>query len=475
MAGILSTLALPAMKRITTSERYLASQHNSLAAITSVEQLVTDERLDQSVVAGVTHHILQLRQILARHIWPGEIYVGRSLLDNAILHQAKTGQPGILQRVIGVLDAAGAELPGFVVYPLTGFGMELPFFGLDPALKGEAVFRKAGFAVSTQTNSVGEAIASVQRLARALGIRDRISAQDLRHYAFSARWFGKNPLMIARLMSHTGDMYENQFVYTLKIRLAAAHLLMLSVLSRQAVGEPDRYRTSRGVNNFATLDIAHYFIGEALPGRSIELLRVPMNVSPLDLARLSDVPAMLSTRTLATAPLKRHERSITRALATIEGGYFRHVSISSNSKPEARLFQRLMTAIDWFRQSFSARANEAEAIVAIAVAFETLLTDQYFPGVVKRLQRRIGLCLKGVPGVRDYQDSIQRLYEARGAIVHTGEPKHLVDVAMAQVAFTRCLCAVAERIDAWTSVSSNAMANLLGDIADEAGPSTSAP
>ncbi|MFD2053744.1 hypothetical protein ACFSQT_11815 [Mesorhizobium calcicola] len=46
-------------------------------------------------------------------------------------------------------------------------------------------------------------------------------------------------------------------------------------------------------------------------------------------------------------------------------------------KPENRLFRRLLTALHWFRQSFSARANEDEAIVALAVAFETLLTDHY--------------------------------------------------------------------------------------------------
>ncbi len=32
--------------------------------------------------------------------------------------------------------------------------------------------------------------------------------------------------MLVRLTSHTGDVYENQFVYSLKIRTAASCLLM---------------------------------------------------------------------------------------------------------------------------------------------------------------------------------------------------------------------------------------------------------
>jgi hypothetical protein len=70
--------------------------------------------------------------------------------------------------------------------------------------------------------------------------------------------------MLVRLTSFTGDMYENQFVYSLKIRVAAANLLMLHSLSQEAVGPLDRHRNSSFVNNFETLDIAHYMIGEAI-------------------------------------------------------------------------------------------------------------------------------------------------------------------------------------------------------------------
>gem|GEM_PF-765585 len=458
-------------KALRQSDAFLKAKANMLSQFDNVDHLVTDESiLSEKDRDAIAHHILQLRAALARSLWSHEVYVGRSLLDDFVLQAAKDGAGDVPNRVITDLGVAGVELPGFVLYPLTGFGMEMPpILSRTSNLRAEAVFRKAGFAVSTQTNSIETAVRSVQRLARALGIKQRIEPFDLQHFGRSARWFGRNPLMLVRLTSHTGDMYENQFVYTLKIRFASAHLLMLHALSLEAEGRIDRYKTSSFVNNFSTLDIAHYAIGEARRGKAIRTERIPMNVSPLELARLSDVAAVLSTDALATPRMKRHEHRITAALQIVERGYFKHVNLASKAKPENRLYRRLVTALDWYRQSFSARANESEAIVAIAVALETLLTDQFAPGIGPRLSRRIGICMRGVRGVGAHRESIGALYKARSEIVHAGAADHAIEIQRAQVAFIGCFCAIAERLPTASIAANNAMGVLLGDTmaADE--------
>lgn len=466
MTTALASLSVTLGKHLKNSDDFLKAKHNMLAQFDSVDDLVTDEtKISDKDRSAIEHHILQLRAAIARTLWSNEFYIGRSLLDDCILYTAKTGGGDVPARVIAQLAAAGANRPGFVLYPLTGFGMEMPIFSsTNSTLRSEAIFRNAGFAVSTQSNSFDEAVASVQRMARGLGVRQRIDKWDLRHFANTVKWFGRNPLMLVRITSFTGDMYENQFIYALKIRVAAAHLLMIHTLSLEAVGPLESYRTSSFVNNFETLDIAHYLIGEAIRGQPMSTRRVPMNVSPLELARLSDISAILSTVALATSRMKRLLPKVTRALNAIERGYFRHVNLATKARPENRLYRRLVTALDWFRQSFSARANEAEAIVALAVAFETLLTDQYAPGIAERLRRRIGICMKGVPGLSGYQDSVEAIYKARSSIVHTGEPDHAIDIHRAQVAFTRCLCGIADRLAAWTPTANNAMGNLLGDV-----------
>lgn len=151
------------------------------------------------------------------------------------------------------------------------------------------------------------------------------------------------------------------------------------------------------------------------------------------------------------------------ALTTVERGYFQHVNLTSKSKAQARFYKRLVTALDWFRQSFGSHANESEAIVAIAVAFETLLTDSYQQGVAERIIRRVGISLRGFPGVAEYKQSVRGVYYARGSIVHTGELGQTANVAKAQAAFVRCFCSIGSRIASWTPTAAQPTRNLLGD------------
>ncbi|WP_271574212.1 HEPN domain-containing protein [Bradyrhizobium sp. CCBAU 11361] len=426
--------------------------------------MLDETKLSEDDRQAIEHHILNIRAATARALWSKEIYVGRSLLDEFVFSAAKQGGPGAAARVLTNLATAGAETPGFVLYPLTSFGMKMPgLFQSDPTLKDYIVFRTAGFAASTQVNSVKAGYRRLDEMARALGIRGRIDWDDIEHFAHSATWLRSNPLLLVRLTSHTGDMYENQFVYRLKIRSAASALLMLHALSLEAQGPVDKFRSSLHVNNFQTLDIRHYLIGEGLPNGKISTRRVPMNVSPLDLVRLSDVAATISTEVMATSRMKRFESQIVAALTTVERGYFQHVNLTSKSKAQARFYKRLVTALDWFRQSFGSHANESEAIVAIAVAFETLLTDSYQQGVAERIIRRVGICLRGFPGVAEYKQSVREVYYARGSIVHTGELGQTANVVKAQAAFARCFCSIASRIASWIPTAAEPMRNLLGD------------
>ncbi|WFU14687.1 HEPN domain-containing protein [Bradyrhizobium sp. CB3481] len=461
----IAIVSTPKGKSIQQSENFLAAKHNQLSCLESVEDLVLDEtKLSEGDRQAIEHHILNIRAATARALWSKEIYVGPSLLDEFVFSTAKQGGPGVAARVLTNLATAGAETPGFVLYPLTSFGMKMSGrFQPDPALKDYIVFRAAGFAASTQVNSVKAGYERLAEMARALGVRGKIDRWDIEHFAHSATWIRSNPLLLVRLTSHTGDMYENQFVYKLKIRSAASALLMLHALSLESHGSIDKFRSTLHVNNFQTLDIRHYLIGEGLPNGKISTRRVPMNVSPLDLVRLSDVAATISSEAMATSRMKRFETQIVAALKTVERGYFQHVNLTSKSKAQARFYKRLVTALDWFRQSFGSHANESEAVVALAVAFETLLTDSYQPGVADRMIRRVGICLKGFPRIAQYKQSVRDVYYARGSIVHTGELGQTANVANAQAAFTRCFCSIASRIASWTPTANDPMRNLLGD------------
>lgn len=453
-------------KSIQQSEAYLASKHNQLNLFASIGDLVTDEtKLTESDRTAIEHHILNLRAAIARQLWSNEIYIGRSVLDEYVLGAAKASRGNITGTVIADLAQAGAERPGFVLYPLTSFGMKMPaLFDRSSSLRDWVAFPRAGYAVSGQKHSLKAAHERLSEMAAALGIRQRIAFEDVRHFSNHATWLARNPLMLVRLTSHTGDMYENQFVYSLKIRTAASCLLMLHALSLERSGSIESFDATSSVNNWETLDIRHYLIGENLPGRPMNLRRVPMNVSALELARLSDLAAVISSEELSTARMKRFSTAIMTALKTVEQGYFLHVNLSSKGEVQKRLYKRIVTALDWYRQSFGSRVNESEAVVAIAVAFETLLTDAYQKGVAERIERRLGICLKGVPGVSAYKQAVLALYHARSEIVHSGSLGQQANLVAAQAAFARCFHTLVSRLQGWAPVANEPIRDLLQDV-----------
>lgn len=463
---ILPTLSVQSTKWTRGAEAYLANKHNLLNRFASIDDLITDEdTLTETERTAIEHHVLNLRAAIARELWSNEIYIGRSIIDACVFAAGKAGGGNISGRVIADLAEAGAERPGFVLYPMTNFGMEMPIlFDRSSSLRDWVVFPRAGYAVSGQQPSISAAHARAGEMATALGIRQRIAFDDFQHFATNVTWLDRNPLMMVRLTSHTGDMFENQFVYSLKIRSVASCLLMLHALSVEKTAPVESFLTTSSVNNWETLDIRHYVVGENLPRRAMSLRRVPMNVSALELARLSDVAAVISTGELSTARMRRLSVAITSALKTIEQGYFRHVNLSSKDRVQKRLFKRFVTALDWYRQSFGSRVNESEAVVAIAVAFETLLTDTYQKGVADRIERRLGLCLKGVPDVRTYKQAVLALYHARSEIVHSGSLGQRANIVAAQAAFARCFYLLVARLRGWTPVPDEPVRDLLQDI-----------
>ena len=463
----LTNLSITLSKPQKTSEAYLRSKHNLLNSFDSVEALVIDKKLDEKDRNGILHHLLQIRSALAKQLWKAGIFIGVSVLDQFVFGAAKSGKADICGRVLDELRHAGAERPGFVLYPLTEFGMENePFSRLPSDLKSIAVFEDAGFAVTAQANNFENAYANLNEMAKALGISAEIEKSDLEHYARAGnmRWLTQNPLLLIRLSSHTGDYYENQFVYTLKIRIAAAQVVMLHTLGIDAGIPVEKFHSTADVNNFETLDIRHYLIGEATHAeKPLDLRRVPMNVAALELARLSDLAVTLSTRTLARPEFCELEERLAPVLRSVEQGYLNHVNLRSGEKIHSRVYRRLVTAIDWYRQSFGSRTKESEAIVALAVAFETLLTDHYAPGGEARLKRRVGICLDTHPRVVEYQASVVVMYRARSEIVHNGDSGHATDILCAQAAFALCFCEVASRLDHLDRKMVDPVRELLGD------------
>ncbi|WP_067916475.1 MULTISPECIES: HEPN domain-containing protein [unclassified Sulfitobacter] len=467
----LSNVQVPAGRAISDAEAFLGSKHNALGAYQSLEHLVVDgeDQVDAGTFRGLMHHMLVIRSELAKALWRAELYVGISIIDELVFQSVKKGPGPIVQDVLSYLTTTQVGAPGFVLYPLHGFGIEREsIFDMGRGANSFLHFRQMGVCLAAQSNDFDATVDTVYRMASRLGVEGKIDPSDLGHHtrAGSMDWFTRNPLMMVRLASHTGAYYENQFVYTLKIRVSSALAAMLYALGADRGNKSDDFHSSARVNNWQTLDIHHYLIGESRGAKSdpVDLRRVPMNVAALDLALLSDLTLTLSPDTLKSAFLRKAQRQFAKALKVVEAGHLAHVNTTSDDRVRRKVYARIVTALDWYRRSFSARVTDDEAVVSLAVAFETLLTDGYLRGGVKdRVERRLRISLRGKRGVGDYVDAVISIMQARGEIVHNGSTLQEAEVIKAQAAFALCFEDVVGRLPGLGSSLDQPIGKVLGD------------
>ena len=109
------------------------------------------------------------------------------------------------------------------------------------------------------------------------------------------------------------------------------------------------------------------------------------------------------------------------AIGAVERGYLSHVVADTSETVQSRVYRKLVLSIDAFRRSYSSGFMSNESIIALAVAFESMLTDSYVAGVGDRIRNRVRRCLVGVPGTKRFQSAVANLYKRRSETLHQGD------------------------------------------------------
>jgi hypothetical protein len=426
------------------------------------------DKVDSRKASAVEHHLRKARAALARTLWGQEVFLGIDVIDHLLYDVYAHVSRDPIKQFFEIVAAEGLHRPGFVLYPLHSFGvLGLGFFRFFQDAEFHLTLADAGIALTAQTNSAEASLRFLNEVRKSFGIRKRIPNDTVEHFVRSRplKWLERNPMLAVKVRSFTGSYYENQFVYILKLRMSTALIMMLSAMGKQYDRDDFLERSSSTrVNNWQTLDIRHYLVFETPPLKRPELLAycIPMNAARLQLAHLSDLSADLDARAWRSKRAMRNLDGIRAALRTIETGYLTHVVIGTKHKLAQRVYRKLVDSIDYFRRAYSAGAKPSEAIVWLAVAFETLLTDYYAPQVNARIERRVGVCLKGTAGVRKYTRAVAELFEHRGAIVHQGRAAGDLDLLKPRRAYILCLQRIASLLDSLPRESGRPIGDLLG-------------
>ena len=403
---------LPRVGQVGGTEKsleYLGAQGEFIGRFESLDDFVwRGEGIDERRSKGVEHHLLVVRNALARALWEQDVFIGASVIDQLAFDFLRySDDDDLVSAILGLIRDKRLYGSGFVLYPIHSFGVLglglFRFLQRGRADITSMVLDASGVAVSAQTNGMDRSIRYLEDVRTRFGIRKRIPEDTVHHFvrSRSLTWITRNPLLAIRVRSFTGEYYENQFVYMLKLRLRTAMIMMLAALEQGEESDPVmRLGNSKFLNNSQTLDIRHYLTFETTPGgqKSMSTRCVPMNASSVELAQLSDLNVQVDPRYWVSKRAANRLKALESTIGAIERGYLTYVVADESETVRSRVYRKLVLSIDAFRRSYSSGLMSSESIVALANAFESLLTDSYSAGVGDRIRERVRRCLFGVRG-----------------------------------------------------------------------------
>lgn len=421
--------------------------------------------------SALVHHLTVVRSALAQALWTRQMFIGFSALDELLLGAAKEDDAdGPVATVCRTIVERSLYLPGLVVYPLHSFGVLGA--GFASSIRREHISlmsNEFGFVVTPQTNSMERTFEVLDEACDALGVRKAAPRDLLEHWERSraARWMYRNPLLIARVSTVPGGYYDNQFLLLGRLRITATLLTMLSALQPRSDERAGHLFSSARINNFETLDIKHYMVLSDLPSDDDELegQLVPMSASSLALAELSDMPVEFhpdhwlenldEARRISEALEYLYEETLSRSFG------------QETSGKESRVFRKVTRSLTFFLRSFTQSDEEWQSIVSLAIAFETLVTDSYAPGVQRRVVRRVR-ALSPPDREKEFTAAVNALYSARGRLMHGEEIAVPTTLQDAQRAFVYTVVGLLDRIP--NSLSSAPGDAPLGYICGDSDP-----
>ncbi|TFW31765.1 hypothetical protein [Massilia horti] len=439
------------IKKIEAAIAFFAANRAFLDRYEDLESFVFNAfEHDEKLAQGVEYHLVALRRQLLDELWSRHIFLSVNAIEQLLYMSLKADVHPFVAFCDCVLEN-GLHHPGLVLYPLHSFGfLGLGLFGLGrPQRVATLDLSAAGIELTPQTNNFDRSIAFVEFARKTLGIVHEVPRELLEHYYRSRplKWFTQNPLLAVRVSSYASGYYVNQRILLMKLRLSTTLIAMVAVMGRREVpSEYHDFSTAR-VNNWETLDIAHYLLFQADPNKShLSVDCTPMHVNRIELAELADLGVDIDPRAWKGKARRSQLTTIRNALEFLEDGYLRHCVIGSKSQELSRLFRKLLSSINYFRRSLRARGQTSENIVALAIAFETLLIDFYARGVTDRIHMRVRTCLAGKSGVAAMCDAVQELFVSRGKILHAGETLQFKDIPLARKAYVICFVHISQRL-----------------------------
>lgn len=347
-------------RKLERSIGFLISKRSHISGFGDIDDFIWYgiNNSQENELAGFEYHFGVVRLEIARKLWEEGVFIGINVIESlffSLIKDQSIDDP--LKSFLERLQDFGLHRPGFVIYPIHSLG--ILGFGIYRFLTGtEAYFLSAdaNIAVTPQANSQEALHSIVDQISSGIGVKQKIPRDLLEHYIESRHlgWLVFNPLMFVKVRSFSNSYYENQFLLLVKLRISKAVILMMSVLGETLNdnGKTSKYFSSSSINNFQTLDIKHYLVFQAPPGRKryLEIKCVPMNSNSAELVEMSSLNVELNP-----SEWRRRVKlsiRIRNALVIVETGYIKNCISNIKETVKTRVYRKIFDSLKYFERSF---------------------------------------------------------------------------------------------------------------------------
>ena len=410
----------------------------------------------------VIRQIVIVREPILQALLNRQLFVAIDVLDVLVFEAARDGSSDIAFDVLKRIRDAQALRPGMLIFPVHSLGV-LAAGLLQPAHTRISFFdQKAGLTLSPQTNSMQRTFQFLEEARVHLNVRQELPIELLKHWRRSrpTKWLERNPLLVVRA-SHIpgGSFYTIEDLLLSRLQVATGQIALLAALQPPTEVRAGTLLSSRIINNWETLDIQHYIALFDTGGRR-KLLDgdcVPIHKSRTSVTDLTELA--LEIDPMYWMRYSKEHAAIRLSVEQVYEGYLRRLTNVTVDDAKSRTYNRLFSALTYFRRSNRGSANDFTAIVTLNTAFELMLTDSS-GSIGPALQTNTAKLLKGRRGVKRMTDAVGDLYRARCDLVHAGKPAD-ADLVLARRAFALCFISLAGRVEGLAPATSTPVMDMV--------------
>ena len=389
-----------------------------------------------------------VREPIHQALLERQLFVATDVLDVLVFEAALDGSSNIAFDVLKRIRNAQALRPGMLIFPVHSLGI-LAAGLLQPAHKRISFFdQKAGLALSPQTNSMQRTFQFLEEARVHLNVKQQLPIELFKHWRRSrpTKWLEHNPLLVVRA-SHMpgGSFYTVEDLLLSRLQAATGQIALLAALQPPTEVRAGTLLSTRIVNNWETLDIQHYLALFDTGGQR-KLLDgdcVPIHQSRTSVTDLTELALEIDPRYWMR--YSKEHNAVRLSVDKVYDGYLRRLTSVTVDDVKSRTYNRLFTALTYFRRSYRGSANDFTAIVTLNTAFELMLTDSS-GSIGPTLRTNTAKLLKGKRGIKRMTDAVDDLYRARCDLVHAGKPAE-ANLVLARRAFALCFVSLAGRVD----------------------------